>query len=103
MLRAGPSASDREIASSSLSTGGHGFAVAAGTLGWMLDAFDFFVVVFLLDALAVHFGVAKSSIVGSITLTLAMRPLGAALFGLLADRYGRRKPLMAVVAYFSLI
>ena len=81
----------------------HGFAVAAGTLGWLLDAFDFFVVVFLLDTLAGHFGVAKASIVASITLTLAMRPLGAALFGLIADRYGRRKPLMAVVAYFSLI
>jgi MFS transporter, SHS family, lactate transporter len=81
----------------------YGFAVAAGTLGWMLDAFDFFVVVFLLDALAAHFGVAKSSIVLTITLSLAIRPVGAAIFGVLADRYGRRKPLMAVVAYFSLI
>jgi len=103
MLKTGPRASDREIAPSTLSAGNHGFAVAAGTLGWMLDAFDFFVVVFLLDALAAHFAVSKSSIVASIALTLAMRPLGAALFGLLADRYGRRKPLMAVVAYFSLI
>ena len=80
-----------------------GFAVAAGTLGWMLDAFDFFVVVFLLDALAERFGVAKGAIVATITLTLAIRPVGAALFGLLADRYGRRKPLMLVVAYFSVI
>jgi SHS family lactate transporter-like MFS transporter len=82
---------------------GPGFAVAAGTLGWMLDAFDFFVLVFLLDTLTEHFGVAKTSVVTSITLTLAVRPVGAALFGLLADRYGRRKPLMAVVAYFSII
>jgi SHS family lactate transporter-like MFS transporter len=94
---------DRKIASAPRTPRGPGFAVAAGTLGWMLDAFDFFVVVFLLDALAAHFGVPKSSIVGSITLSLAIRPVGAALFGLLADRYGRRKPLMAVVAYFSLI
>jgi MFS transporter, SHS family, lactate transporter len=82
---------------------GRGYAIAAGTLGWTLDAFDFFVVVFLLDTLARHFGVAKASIVFTITLTLALRPLGAVLFGILADRYGRRKPLMAVVAYFSLI
>jgi MFS transporter, SHS family, lactate transporter len=82
---------------------GRAYAIAAGTLGWTLDAFDFFVVVFLLDTLARHFGVAKASIVFTITLTLALRPLGAVLFGILADRHGRRKPLMAVVAYFSLI
>lgn len=46
---------------------------------------------------------AKSAIILSIGATLAMRPVGALLFGMLADRYGRRKPLMAVVAYFSLI
>ncbi|HXJ93459.1 MAG TPA: MFS transporter [Terriglobia bacterium] len=82
---------------------GRAYAIAAGTLGWTLDAFDFFAVVFLLDTLARHFGVAKASIVFTLTLTLALRPLGAVLFGTLADRYGRRKPLMAVVAYFSLI
>ena len=82
---------------------GSAYAIAAGTLGWMLDAFDFFVVVFLLDNLARHFGVAKASIVFTITLTLALRPVGAVIFGLLADRHGRRKPLMAVVAYFSAI
>jgi MFS transporter, SHS family, lactate transporter len=82
---------------------GRGYAVAAGILGWTLDAFDFFVVVFLVDTLASHFQVGKSSIVLTIGATLAMRPAGALLFGMLADRYGRRKPLMAVVAYFSLI
>jgi len=80
-----------------------GYAVAAGTLGWALDAFDFFVVVFMVDALAAHFQVAKSSVIWTLTATLAMRPLGALLFGLVADRYGRRKPMMAAVAYFSLI
>jgi SHS family lactate transporter-like MFS transporter len=82
---------------------GRGYAVMAGILGWTLDAFDFFVVVFLVDTLAAHFQVGKSFIVLSIGATLAMRPVGALLFGTLADRYGRRKPLMAVVAYFSLI
>src|ERR1700737_1429476 len=82
---------------------GRGYAVASGILGWTLDAFDFFVVVFLVDTLATHFQVGKSSIGLTLGATLAMRPVGALLFGAMADRYGRRKPLMAVVAYFSLI
>jgi SHS family lactate transporter-like MFS transporter len=77
--------------------------VAASFLGWTLDAFDFFVLVFLVDTLAVHFQVAKSAIVWTLTATLAMRPLGAVVFGLLADRYGRRKPLMANVVFFSVV
>jgi MFS transporter, SHS family, lactate transporter len=76
-------------------------AVLAGFLGWTLDAFDFFVVVFLFDTLAKQFGVSKQQIVLTTTATLAMRPVGALLFGLLADRYGRRIPLMANVIYFS--
>lgn len=79
------------------------YAVASGILGWTLDAFDFFVVVFLVDTLATHFRVPKSAIVWTITATLAMRPLGALLFGWLSDRFGRRGPLMAVVIYFSVI
>jgi SHS family lactate transporter-like MFS transporter len=78
-------------------------AVTAGFLGWTLDAFDFFVVVFLIDTLAHQFGVPKSHIVRTLTATLATRPIGALLFGLLADRYGRRIPLMANVLYFSVI
>jgi len=78
-------------------------AVLAGFLGWTLDAFDFFVVVFLFDTLAQQFGVTKKEIVLTTTATLAMRPLGALIIGLLADRYGRRIPLMANVVYFSVI
>src|ERR1700741_5000992 len=78
-------------------------AVLAGFLGWTLDAFDFFVVVFLFDTLAKQFGVSKQQIVNTTFATLAMRPIGALLFGLLADRYGRRIPLMANVIYFSII
>jgi MFS transporter, SHS family, lactate transporter len=78
-------------------------AVLAGFLGWTLDAFDFFVVVFLFDTLAHQFGVPKKSIVFTVTATLAMRPVGALIFGLLSDRYGRRVPLMLNVLYFSLI
>jgi SHS family lactate transporter-like MFS transporter len=78
-------------------------AVLAGFLGWTLDAFDFFIVVFLFDRLATQFGVSKKDIVLTTTVTLAMRPVGALLFGLLADRFGRRIPLMANVIYFSII
>ena len=78
-------------------------AVLAGFLGWTLDAFDFFVVIFLFDTLAHQFGVPKKDIVLTTWATLATRPLGALLFGLLADRYGRRVPLMANVVYFSVI
>ncbi len=79
------------------------YAVASGILGWVLDAFDFFLVVFLVDNLAARFNVQKSAIVWTITAALAMRPVGALIFGSLADRYGRRKPLMLVVIYFSTI
>ena len=75
----------------------------AGFLGWTLDAFDFFVLVFLVDTLAAQFRVAKSDLIWTFTATLAMRPVGAVIFGLLADRYGRRRPLMANVIFFSLI
>jgi len=80
-----------------------GFAVASGILGWVLDAYDFFILVFVMDSLAAHFGVSKGSIVATITATLVMRPLGALLFGYCADRWGRRIPLLCCVLYFSLI
>ena len=80
-----------------------GFAVSSGILGWILDAFDFFVLVFLVDVLASNFHVGKGDIVWTITVTLAMRPVGAVVIGALADRYGRRRPLIASVLYFSII
>jgi SHS family lactate transporter-like MFS transporter len=84
-------------------TPGWPFAVASGVLGWVLDAFDFFVLVFLFDELAAKFHVGKAAIVFSLTLTLALRPVGALLFGILADKFGRRRPLMVCVLYFSII
>ena len=78
-------------------------AVLAGFLGWTLDAFDFFVLVFLFDVLAHEFRVSKADIILTVTGTLAMRPIGALIFGALADRYGRRRLLMANVLFFSTI
>ena len=89
--------------SKTASNSGARHAVLAGFLGWTLDAFDFFVVVFLFDTLAHQFAVPKKSIVFTVTATLAMRPVGALIFGLLSDRFGRRIPLMCNVLYFSLI
>ena len=77
------------------------FAVAASILGWVLDAFNFFVVVFLFEPLAAAFHVSKAAIVLSLTVTLALRPVGALLFGVVADRYGRKGPLIACVLFFT--
>jgi SHS family lactate transporter-like MFS transporter len=61
------------------------------------------VVVFMMDALVAEFGVSKSAIVDTFFATLAFRPVGAILFGLLADRFGRRIPLMANMIFFSTV
>lgn len=78
-------------------------AVSASFLGWTLDAFDFFAVVFLVDHLASQFGVSKADIIWSLTATLAMRPVGALVFGLFSDRYGRRLALMANILCYSVV
>jgi MFS transporter, SHS family, lactate transporter len=79
------------------------FAVASGILGWVLDAYYFFILIFLVDALAARFAVSKGAIVWSITVTLVTRPLGAVLLGGLADRYGRRGALIGCVLFFSMV
>lgn len=79
------------------------FSVLTGYLGWALDAFDFFLVVYCLTAIATEFHRKDSDIALAITLTLAFRPVGAILFGLLADRFGRRLPLMVDLLFYSLV
>src|SRR5919201_2014816 len=89
---------DKEKAAS-----GHGAAVVAGFLGWTLDAFDYFLVVFCLTAIGREFGKSDAEMALSITITLGFRPVGAFLFGLLADRYGRRLPLMIDLVFYSIV
>ncbi len=78
-------------------------ALTASFLGWMLDAFDFFVVVMVLTEIAKDFNRTNADIALTLSVTLAFRPVGAFLFGLMADRYGRRIPLMVDVVFYSVV
>src|SRR6201996_3112590 len=77
--------------------------VAASFLGWSLDAFDFFLLVFVLKDIAAEFHTEISTVTWAILLTLAMRPVGAFLFGRAADHWGRRPTLMVNVLLYSAI
>jgi MFS transporter, SHS family, lactate transporter len=83
--------------------GDHWAALTASFLGWTLDAFDFFLVAFCLTAIGKEFHRPDKAVALSITLTLAFRPVGAFIFGLMADRYGRRLPLMIDLVFYSVV
>jgi MFS transporter, SHS family, lactate transporter len=70
-------------------------------LGWALDAFDFFLLTFVIVPMSRDFGTTVAELSFAITLTLAMRPIGAFIFGLLGDRFGRRIPLMIDIIFYS--
>jgi SHS family lactate transporter-like MFS transporter len=70
-------------------------------LGWALDAFDFFLLTFVLVPMAHDFSTTVADLSYAITITLAMRPVGAFIFGLLGDRFGRRIPLMIDIIFYS--
>jgi SHS family lactate transporter-like MFS transporter len=82
---------------------GHRAAVIASFLGWTLDAFDFFLVTYTLTAIATEFGRPDKAIALSLTLTLMFRPVGAFIFGLMADRFGRKIPLMIDLELYSVV
>jgi MFS transporter, SHS family, lactate transporter len=77
-------------------------AIWASYLGWTLDAFDFFLMVFMLSAIGKEFGTDVKAVSEGVFLTLAARPLGAFIFGWLAEHFGRRPVLMADIIFFSL-
>jgi len=72
-------------------------------LGWALDALDFFLVTFVLVPISHDFGRTIPQVAFAITLTLMMRPLGAFIFGLLGDKFGRRVPLMIDIIFYSIM
>jgi SHS family lactate transporter-like MFS transporter len=77
------------------------YAVIASFLGWTFDAFDFFVLTFLLSDVAKAFGMSRPAVAFTLTLTLAMRPIGALIFGIMADRYGRRLPMTLNIVFYA--
>src|SRR3954471_24026330 len=78
-------------------------AVTAAFLGWTMDAFDYFVVVLVYADVAKDFGVSLTRMAFLTTGTLLMRPVGAAVFGMWADRVGRKKVLIIDVAFYSVV
>jgi SHS family lactate transporter-like MFS transporter len=84
-------------------TGDQRNSFIAAMLGWTMDAFDYFIVVFVYADIAKTFHHSKAEVAFITTATLAMRPVGALLFGLWADRVGRRTPLMVDVIFYSVV
>src|SRR6202045_990096 len=72
-------------------------------LGWALDALDFFLLTFVIPTVGRDFGRSVVDVGWAITITLAMRPIGAFIFGLLGDRFGRRIPLMIDIVFYSIM
>jgi len=86
-----------------ISSGDRNRAIVAGFLGWTFDAFDFFLVILTSTAIAAELGVDNTSILLANWATLSARPLGAFVFGTMADRYGRRVPLILNLVFYSAI
>ena len=84
-------------------TGPQRHTFLAAFLGWTMDSLDFFILIFCVPAIAKEFHAQPSAVLGAVFLTQAFRPVGALVFGMLADRFGRRPVLMANILSFSVI
>jgi MFS transporter, SHS family, lactate transporter len=102
-MAAEPTSAGAPDARKSSSTSDAAHTLLASFLGWTLDAFDFFILIFVLPTVAKDFNRSIPDIAFTITATLAMRPVGALIFGWFADRYGRRLPLMVDVIFYSIV
>src|ERR1700760_3816327 len=78
-------------------------AFFASWLGWAMDAFDYFLLVFVISDVAKTFDTSKTKVAVATTLTLAARPVGAAIFGYWADKKGRRPALLGCVLFYSTV
>src|ERR1700676_718423 len=96
-----PAAADAPVRAITSSEAAH--TILGSFLGWALDAFDFFILIFAMPAVAREFHRPISHIAFTITAPLALRPVGALIFGWIAHRYGRRIPLMVDVIFFSFV
>ncbi len=84
-------------------TGPQRHTFVAAFLGWTMDSLDFFLLIFCVKAIAGEFHTKPSAVLGAVFMTQAFRPVGAVVFGMLADRYGRRPVLMVNILSFSVI
>lgn len=80
-----------------------GLAFFAGFSAWTFDAFDFFILTYVIPHVAQEFHRSVADVTATLTATLLMRPAGAFVFGLVADRWGRRIPLMLDIAFYSVM
>jgi len=101
--KSNPSADGQNLKSEAANTSSGRNALVAAFLGWMLDAFDFFILTFVLGAVAKDFHVTVPAVAFTLTASLATRPIGAFVFGLMSDRWGRRVPLMLDILFYSLM
>ena len=79
------------------------YAVGASFFGWTFDAFDFFVLTFMLTDVAKAFGETRPTLTWTLTATLAMRPVGAFVFGIMADRVGRRLSMAVNIVFYAVM
>jgi MFS transporter, SHS family, lactate transporter len=84
-------------------SGSQRHAFLASFLGWSLDSLDFFLLIFCVPAIAAEFHAKVSDVAEAVFLTLVFRPLGALIFGWMADKWGRKPTLMVNIVAYSAV